>query len=386
MNRSRREAGTFWAADGTIPRIGTSSRPFSPPSIAIPATAYDWLVRSAARLIPRRADDPIEPIFRDYRKERPVPEATFRFFRRLFAYDRLPLDARIERRDSTAQWRREKVSYDAGYGGERLPAYLFLPRRGRPPYQAVVFFPGSLPLRVRSSERLVNQELFDFLVQNGRAVIYPVYKGTYERDDGTRFSDPDPSNRYKEHVIQWEREVSRTVDYLASRGDIDTTRIAYLGFSWGGRLGGVMLAIEQRFKAAVLVVAGLNFRSAQPEVDDINYLPHVRDSGAHAERAARQHLPAGDRGQADVRPARHAAGAEAQCGGRGGALRAAHGVPGRDAGLAGPVSRPGALVPSQVALDLPSKVHRTVFLSRRMNGQALTTAKASTTQQEPEQL
>ncbi|HEX6433506.1 MAG TPA: hypothetical protein VFZ87_04670, partial [Gemmatimonadales bacterium] len=41
-------------------------------------------------------------------------------------------------------------------------------------------------------------------------------------------------------------------------------------------LGGVMLAIEQRFKAAVLVVAGLNFRSAQPEVDDINYMPHVR--------------------------------------------------------------------------------------------------------------
>jgi eukaryotic-like serine/threonine-protein kinase len=223
-----------------------------------------------------RADDPIEPIFRDYRKERPVPEATFRFYRRLFAYDRSPLDARHERSDSTALWRREKVSYDAGYGGERLPAYLFLPRRGRPPYQAVVFFPGSLPLRVRSSERLVNQELFDFLVQNGRAVIYPVYKGTYERDDGTRFSDPDPSNRYREHVIQWEREVSRTVDYLASRGDIDTTGIAYLGFSWGARLGGIMLAIEQRFKAAVLVVAGLNFRSAQPEVDDINYLPHVR--------------------------------------------------------------------------------------------------------------
>ncbi|HET6837499.1 MAG TPA: bifunctional serine/threonine-protein kinase/formylglycine-generating enzyme family protein, partial [Gemmatimonadales bacterium] len=47
-----------------------------------------------------RADDPIEPIFRDYRKERPVPETTFRFYRRLFAYDRLPLDSRIERRDS----------------------------------------------------------------------------------------------------------------------------------------------------------------------------------------------------------------------------------------------------------------------------------------------
>ena len=222
------------------------------------------------------ADGPIEPIFRDYRKERPVSEEAFRFYRQLYDYDRLPLDARVERRDSTAEWRREKVTYDAGYGGERVPAFLYLPRAAKPPYQAVVFFPGSLPLRVRDSDRLVNREMFEFLVQNGRAVIYPVYKGTYERDDGTRISDPDSSNRYKEHVVQWEKEVSRTVDYLASRGDIDSTRIAYLGFSWGGRLGGVMLAIERRFKAAVLGVAGLNFRPARPEVDDLNYLPHVR--------------------------------------------------------------------------------------------------------------
>jgi dienelactone hydrolase len=220
-------------------------------------------------------DEVIEPIFRDYRTERPVSEETFRFYRRLFAYDPVPLESRVERRDSTAQWRLEKVSYDAGYGRERLPAFLYLPRNARPPYQAVVFFPGSQPLRTRSSETLTSVSLFDYLVEGGRAVIYPVYKGTYERDDGTRYSDPDPTNRYKEHVIQWQREVSRTVDYLGSRPDIDSTRLAYLGFSWGGRLGGVILAIEPRFKAAVLAVAGLNFRAAMPEVDDLNFLPRV---------------------------------------------------------------------------------------------------------------
>jgi eukaryotic-like serine/threonine-protein kinase len=221
------------------------------------------------------ANDPIEPIFRDYRTERPVSDETFQFYRRIYAYDPVPLQPRRERRDSTPQWIREKVSYDAGYGGERLPAYIFLPVNAKPPHQAVVFFPGSAPLRVRSSEPLLGVALFDFLLQGGRAVIYPIYKGTYERDDGTRYSDPDASNRYKEHVIQWQREVSRTVDYLGTRPDIDTTRLAYLGFSWGGRLGGVILAIEPRFKAAVLTVAGLNFRTAQPEVDDLNYLPRV---------------------------------------------------------------------------------------------------------------
>lgn len=37
----------------------------------------------------------------------------------------------------------------------------------------------------------------------------------------------------------------------------------------------VMLAIEHRFKAAVLTVAGLRHQATQPEVDPFNYLPRV---------------------------------------------------------------------------------------------------------------
>jgi formylglycine-generating enzyme required for sulfatase activity/dienelactone hydrolase len=245
---------------------------------------FDRTATNGIRLARSVADEPtgaaadrlVAPLFRDYRAERPVPDREFQFFRRLYAYDPSPLQARVERSDSSAPWIREKVSFAAAYGGERVTAYLFLPRRGRPPYQTVVYFPASPALRQRSSETLLGVGMFDYLVQGGRAVIYPVYKGTYERGDGTRFSDPDQSNRYKEHVVQWLKDVSRTVDYLGTRPDIDTTRLGYLGFSWGGRLGGVVLAIESRFDAAVLTVAGLNFRPAQPEVDDINYLPHVR--------------------------------------------------------------------------------------------------------------
>lgn len=222
------------------------------------------------------ADRPIEPIFRDYRAERPVSDETFQFYRRLFAYDRLPLNGRMERRDTTAHWIREKVSYDAPYGRERITAFVFLPLHERPPYQTVVFFPPSPALRARSSDSLFSVGMFDFLVQGGRAVIYPVYKGTYERDDGTRFSDPDTTNRYREHAIQWQQDVSRTVDYLRSRADIDSARLGFLGHSWGGRLGSVVLAIEPRFAAAVLSAGGLNFRRAQPEVDDFNYVPRVR--------------------------------------------------------------------------------------------------------------
>ena len=233
------------------------------------------LVRPLPGQADATADRAIEPFFRDYHAERPASDEAFRFYRRLFAYDPLPLHAVLQQRDSSAAWIQEKVSFDAAYNGERVTAYVFLPRRGHPPYQTVVFFPGSSTLWMRSSDSLVHVRMFDFLVEAGRAVVYPVLKGTYERDDGTRFSDPNESNRYKEHVVRWQQDISRTLDYLGTRADVDTTRFGYLGFSWGGRFGGVVLSIEPRLRAAVLTVAGFSFLRPEPEADDINYTPRV---------------------------------------------------------------------------------------------------------------
>lgn len=41
-------------------------------------------------------------------------------------------------------------------------------------------------------------------------------------------------------------------------------------------MGAIMPAIEQRFKACVLYVAGLNFQRALPEVDAINFVSRIR--------------------------------------------------------------------------------------------------------------
>ncbi|HVT37772.1 MAG TPA: dienelactone hydrolase family protein, partial [Gemmatimonadaceae bacterium] len=71
------------------------------------------------------------------------------------------------------------------------------------------------------------------------------------------------------------KDLRRSIDYLATRSDVDTTRLAYYGFSWGGRVGGIMPAVEPRLKAVVLNVAGLDMESARPEVDVINFLPRI---------------------------------------------------------------------------------------------------------------
>jgi eukaryotic-like serine/threonine-protein kinase len=61
-----------------------------------------------------------------------------------------------------------------------------------------------------------------------------------------------------------------------SRDDIDAQRLAYFGLSWGGALGGIMPAVETRLRCNVLQVAGMLFQRSLPEVDQLNYLPRVR--------------------------------------------------------------------------------------------------------------
>ena len=49
----------------------------------------------------------------------------------------------------------------------------------------------------------------------------------------------------------------RLVDYLETREDIDSDRLAYYGLSWGAYDGPLLTAIEPRFKASVLLAGGL---------------------------------------------------------------------------------------------------------------------------------
>ena len=215
----------------------------------------------------------------DFLSKQPVSDEVYKIYLDMYAYDKKELRSRTESVDeSDKDWIKEKVSFDAAYGGERVPAYLFLPKSGQPPYQTVVYFPGSNAIDMRSSDK--NESLrvsnFDFIMKSGRALLFPIYKGTYERGDGQASSIPDETNSYKEHVIQWAKDLRRSVDYLETRSDIDSDQLAYYGFSWGGRLGGLMVAVAGRFKTAILYVAGFRFQKQKPEVDPFHFVSRVR--------------------------------------------------------------------------------------------------------------
>jgi predicted esterase len=220
--------------------------------------------------------DPLAPGVRNYSQEQPVSEQIYRVYRDLYAYDKTALNSVIQSTDeSDADWTKEKTTFDSAYGKERLIAYLFKPRNSVVPYQTVVHFPGAESIVVRSSNNLVAMPRIDFILKSGRAVLWPVYKGTYERGDDLKWYFPNTSTSYRDHVIQWSKDLGRSIDYLETRPDIDRNKLAFYGYSWGACLGAILPAVESRFRASVLMGAGFYFEKPRAEVDQINFAPRV---------------------------------------------------------------------------------------------------------------
>jgi cephalosporin-C deacetylase-like acetyl esterase len=212
-----------------------------------------------------------------------VPDAVFEVYKDQFSYDETDLDARTEMRDESPEdWTKERVTFNAAYGGERVIANVFLPKNTPPPFQTVVYFPGD-NATMKSTSRNVEED-YDFnqyleaIVKNGRAVVYPVYEGTFERreaDPPAGFLDPQ-THQYTEFFIRVVKDFKRSVDYLETRADIDTANLSYCGFSWGGVMGCVIPAVEDRLDASMVILGGLPYWENRPESDEINYVTHVR--------------------------------------------------------------------------------------------------------------
>ena len=138
-----------------------------------------------------------------------------------------------------------------------MPAYLFRPKNAAPPYQTVVFFPGANARSAASSQQLQGISRLDFLVKSGRAVLYPIYQGTYERRLPGGIAPQGLQRR--DQVIQWSKDLARSIDYLETRTDIDRSRIAYYGTSMGAAHAPILVAVDERIRACVLLDGGFYF-------------------------------------------------------------------------------------------------------------------------------
>lgn len=217
---------------------------------------------------------------KDYSTAVPCSDEEFRVMLEHFKYDRTPLNAVVEHIDDHSPFwhRKEKITFDAAYDGERVIAYLFVPKSVEPPYQAVVYWPGSSATKSKSFQGLPERHSTELIISSGRALLFPVYKGTYERGFAEVPSLHAVPRTFRDWIIQDCKDLHRSIDYLETRDDIDPDRLAYCGMSAGATLGPLVLAVEDRFKAAVLISGGFmpwDLVAQIPTLDPVNYAPRV---------------------------------------------------------------------------------------------------------------
>jgi predicted esterase len=110
----------------------------------------------------------------------------------------------------------------------------------------------------------------------------------------------------------------RAIDFLASKDEIDPSRLGYVGFSWGGLVGANFGAVERRVSSFVLMSAIPRlsadmrqlgeergaapgdlaaYEEAMKPIDAVNYLPHVAPNALFLQFGSEDTRPSPEMGQ-----------------------------------------------------------------------------------------
>jgi dienelactone hydrolase len=176
------------------------------------------------------------------------PAASNDFFEtnhQLFEYDReVPLDIQEVSRRTEDGLSVIEINYASPKGG-RVPATLVVPQE-------------TGPLAGLVMQRSMELEFGMRYAHYGAVVIYVDPPSFRPQDTGPRgiltFTEGD-----REEQIQLIIDLRRAIDLLMARPDVDPERIAYLGVSYGGAMGGLLAGIDHRLQACVLVVGDGGF-------------------------------------------------------------------------------------------------------------------------------
>ena len=163
----------------------------------------------------------------------PVTDEMFALYDSLYAHERNDLKPVVENlNDGSELYRRERVTFDAGYGGERMIAYLFLPRAATTPVPCVVVMPSASTLLAKGSGEVDPSRVPTFSAAAGR-LLYPIFKHTLERFEHAPTYQP---VEIRDAVVAWRKDLGRSLDYLETRADIDIKKVGSVGYSMGSEV------------------------------------------------------------------------------------------------------------------------------------------------------
>ena len=167
---------------------------------------------------------------------------------RLFDYDpKIPLDIQIDSEIELDGYRSQEITYASPKGG-RVPATLLAPTGSSGPFAGMLLMHG-LPGN-RSNNALFARRL----VATG-AVVLMIDAPFARPENRSRSSWPLTFSEVDRlEQIQLMVDLRRGVDLLIAREDVDRERLAYVGYSYGAAMGGLLAGIEPRIKAFGLMV------------------------------------------------------------------------------------------------------------------------------------
>ena len=204
-------------------------------------------------------------------------DANFKEWLKFYQYDKKPLDSQVIEVKETAEWRREKITFN-GADGERAIAYLYLPKNFPGPLQVIHVVPAA---DVQNGVRSLPDSMEDRLgpvIKSGRAAFGVVIKGYMERLRPEGYNEPDLTTvEYRDKIVNWVTDIRRGLDYLETRSDLDSSRIGFFGPSAGSRTGLVLAAVENRYRSIFLMGAGLSQADVRriAGANPVYFAPHI---------------------------------------------------------------------------------------------------------------
>ena len=218
----------------------------------------------------------------DYASLQPVGDAAYALLAQQLEYQPTRMIPRVERIDSSnPAWTTERVILPTGYDSTSFAVRLFLPTGRSSPRGVIFYLPHSgefvAPVTTSAWNPSAGGIPLDFLVKAGWTLAVVAFDGAFERQwSAGREQSMSPLERTRLQQRHWREELGRAIDYLATRRDVDSRRLGWLGISMGADTMLPLLAVEKRIGAAVLYSGGSGVRGDLPPSEQpYNYVPRV---------------------------------------------------------------------------------------------------------------
>jgi TolB-like protein/dienelactone hydrolase len=273
-----------WVAGGAYdePRYLYLQADEAPPSDRSAANGFRCMRPAQAGPAHEELRRPILAQAVDYASMKPISDAAYSVLAQQLDYLQTPLTPRVEAAaSSNSAWTVERITLQTGYDDTLFAVQLFLPKDRSSRSGVIFYLPHSgefiAPVTTAEFDPAAGGVPLDFLLKSGWALAVVAFDSAYERQwSAERRQSMNSADRFRLRLRHWRAELGRTIDYLATREDVDARKLGWFGISYGAAGMLPLLAVEKRIGAAVLYSGGAGSRGDLPASEqEYNYLPRV---------------------------------------------------------------------------------------------------------------